>query len=263
MTDAVNYSTLKHMRPPDGSPMHYRWAADHKAEETPAMLLGRLIHTAVFEPDRLMLEYMAWDGDRRGKEYQAFLATATEAGRTVVKVSEWEQARSIRRALMAVPEIAARLNDPGEAEAVLEWVNPETGMLCRGRADWIGPGYILDLKTTGHGIEPRQFATNSWRMGYWMQAAMYQEGYAQTRGGDCPRFGIIAAETNPPYAARLYWLAPTGLIAAWDEFVSCLRTVQACAASGAWPGPEGETELDAPGWVSGGDVDFGGIGGEE
>jgi hypothetical protein len=198
MAGAVNYSTLKHMRPPDGSPMHYRWAADHKAEETPAMLLGRLIHTAVFEPDRLMLEYAAWDGDRRGKEYAAFQETATEAGRAVVKVGEWNQARAIRDSIMRVPEIAMLLHLPGEPEAVLEWTNPETGMQCKGRADWIGPGYILDLKTTGYGIEPRTFAAHTWRMGYWMQAAMYQEGYMQTRGGDCPRFGIIAAETNPP-----------------------------------------------------------------
>ena len=259
---ACNYSTLKHLRPPDGSPMHYLDATGHKQEETPEMLLGRLIHTAVLEPDRLMLEYMAWDGDRRGKAYEAFAAEAAEMGRAVVKLSEWNQARAIRRALMAVPEIAARLNDPGEAEAVLEWVNPETGMLCRGRADWIGPGYILDLKTTAHGIEPRQFSANSWRMGYWFQAAMYQEGLSIRNGGLVPRMGIIAAETTPPYAARLYWLTATGLIAAWDEYVWCLRQVRDCHEAGAWPGPEAETELDAPGWVSGVDVDFGGIGGE-
>ncbi len=258
--NAVNYSTLKYLRPPDGSPAHYRYMCSNPPDETPAMILGRLIHTAVFEPDRLMYEYMAWEGDRRGNAYKQFAEEAAEVGRTVVKSTEWEQARAIRDSLMAVPEIAARLDDAAEAEAVLEWTDPGTGIRCKGRADWLADDYCLDLKTTANGIEPRRFGSNCWYMGYWFQAAMYQDGISIMRGGDVPRMGIIAVETKPPYCARLYWLADKGLIAAWDEYQACLRQVKDCRESGVWPGPEAEMVLDAPGWVSTEyDADFSGI----
>ena len=65
----INFSTLKHMA---RSPMHYRYALEHPPAETPAMLLGRATHTAVFEPDRFQLDYAVWPGDRRGNAYLQF-----------------------------------------------------------------------------------------------------------------------------------------------------------------------------------------------
>ena len=263
---AVNYSTLKHLRPPDGSPLHYRYALDNPKEVTTAMLLGRLTHSAVFEPDLLLEEYAVWDGDRRGKEYHMFLELHEDRGQTVIKRNDWHEAVAIRDAVRSVPAVAELLSR-GKAEVKMHWTNPNTGIDCKGRADWVGSDnigpYILDLKTTGTGISPRRFASSAWAAGYWMQAAMYQEGYAIMNDGMVPRMGFIAAESKPPYAVRLYWLTPPGLISGWDEFVRCLRTVQDCTASGEWPGPDAVAELDAPAWaVVEEEIDFSGIGGE-
>ena len=45
----------------------------HQRADTTALKVGRAVHTAVFEPDRLLRDYVLWDGgDRRGKEWTAF-----------------------------------------------------------------------------------------------------------------------------------------------------------------------------------------------
>lgn len=260
---AVNYSTLCKMAQ---SPLHYWYAVNHPTRETPAMLLGRACHTAVFEPDRFPREYVVWDGDRRGAAYTQFAESAEAAGHTVLRAVEYSQALEIRDAVRGVP-VAAALLAKGRPEVVIRWTNPATGIECKGRLDWIAAsGAIIDLKTTAS-IDPHWFAAHAWRMGYFHQAAMYQEGYAVASGqGTVLRCGIIAVEQTPPHACRLFWLDTESLGRAWDEFCAWLDRVKDCRASGMWPGPDPvESTLMAPAWAvaaaedDGDPVDFDGI----
>ncbi len=255
----IHFSTLRYM---EQSPLHYRHAQDNPPTETQAMLLGRATHTAVFEPMRFQLDYAIWQGDRRGAAYQQFADEAAAQGRSILKEGEYNTALAIRDSVRGIPEIAAFL-EKGQPETSLFWVNPSTGLACKGRLDWIaGEGAILDLKTTS-AIDPRSFAAHAWRMGYFHQAAMYQEGYAVSSGiGTILRFGIIAVEKEAPHACRLYWLDPDSLSRAWSEYQDWLSQVKDCMASGIWPGPGPvESELAAPAWATTDDeaVDFSGL----
>src|SRR4051812_24246093 len=70
--DAVNWSTLKHMRT---SPLHYRHAVDSPDEDTARFGIGRAIHTAILEPHKLATDYAVFDGKRRaGKKWKTFEA---------------------------------------------------------------------------------------------------------------------------------------------------------------------------------------------
>ena len=255
----IHFSTLRFM---GQSPLHYRHAQDNPPAETQAMLLGRATHTAVFEPMRFQLDYAIWQGDRRGSAYQQFADEAAAQGRSILKEGEYNTALAIRDSVRGIPEIAALL-EKGYPETSLFWVNPQTSLACKGRLDWIaGEGAILDLKTTTD-IDPHAFAGHAWRMGYFHQAAMYQEGYAVSSGmGSILRYGIIAVEKEPPHACRLYWLDPDSLSRAWTEYQGWLRQVKDCIASDTWPGPGPvESELAAPSWAMTEDevVDFGGL----
>ncbi|HOF67761.1 MAG TPA: PD-(D/E)XK nuclease-like domain-containing protein [Candidatus Fermentibacter daniensis] len=243
----INFSTLKHMR---RSPLHYRYARDNPPAETPAMLLGRATHTAVFEPQRFQLDYALWAGDRRGKAYEEFAEACSAQGRTILRENEYRTALAIRDSIRSTGPVAALLSK-GTPETSVFWSNIETGLACKGRLDWIaGEDAILDLKTTPS-IEPRVFAAHAWSMGYFHQGAMYRDGYAASSGkGVLPPFGIIAVEKDPPHACRLYWLENDSLDRAREEYVSWLRRVRECTEAGAWPGPEPvETELAAPAWA--------------
>ncbi|HNY81179.1 MAG TPA: PD-(D/E)XK nuclease-like domain-containing protein [Candidatus Fermentibacter daniensis] len=258
---AVHYSTLKYMMQ---SPLHYRYAETHPAAETPAMLLGRATHTAVFEPDRLPLEYVVWPHRRQGRDWDEFKAAAESAGKTVLNGDEYQTALDIRDSVRG-QSVAAAMLHRGRPEVMLAWQNQETGLDVKGRLDWIasladGSGAIIDLKTTAD-ISPRIFAAHAWRLGYYHQAAMYQEGYAATSGGTVLPCYIIAVESKPPHACTVYSLPAESVAAAWDQYVGWLRAVLECRASGVWPGPVEEAELPAPSWaVSDAEVDFGGIG---
>jgi hypothetical protein len=256
----INFSTLKHMA---RSPLHYLHTLENPPTETPAMLLGRATHTAVFEPMRFQLDYAIWAGDRRGSAYQEFLEGCLAQGRSILKENEYNTALAIRDSIRGIPEIADLLAK-GYPETSLFWVNSSTGLACKGRLDWItSEGSILDLKTTSS-IDPREFSAHAWRMGYFHQAAMYQEAYAVTSGmGSILRCGIIAVEKDPPHACRLYWLDPDSLSRAWSEYQGWLHQVKQCMASGVWPGPGPvESELAAPAWAMTNDeeaVDFDGV----
>jgi hypothetical protein len=255
----IHFSTLRFM---GQSPLHYRHAQDNPPAETQAMLLGRATHTAVFEPQRFQLDYAVWSGDRRGAAYQQFADEAAAQGRSILKEAEYSTALAIRDSVREIPEIAALL-EKGQPETSLFWVNPQTGLACKGRLDWIaGEGSILDLKTTSS-VDPRVFSAHAWRMGYFHQAVMYQEGYAISSGmGTIPRCGIIAVEKDPPYACRLFWLDPDSLIRAWSECQGWLSQVKDCQATGIWPGPGPvESELAAPAWATADNdaVDFDGV----
>jgi hypothetical protein len=255
----IHFSALRYM---GKSPLHYLHALQNPPAETQALLLGRATHTAVFEPMRFQLDYAIWSGDRRGAAYMQFADEAAAQGRSILKENEYSTALAIRDSVRRIPEIAALL-EKGQPEVSLFWVNPSTGLSCKGRLDWIaGEGVILDLKTTSS-IDPRTFAAHAWRMGYFHQAAMYQEGYAVCSGmGTILRFGIIAVEKEAPHACRLYWLDPDSLSRAWSEYQGWLNQVKDCMASGVWPGPGPvESELAAPAWATADDeaVDFNGI----
>lgn len=243
--DAVNYSTLKHLRPPDGSPARYRYFLDHPTLPTKAMLLGSAVHTAVLEPERFSIEYVVWPGDRRTKKYREFAEYEEGEGRTILTSSEFETCEAIAESVRSNLDAAAILSE-GEAEQTLRWTNPETGIECKGRADWVRPGLVADLKTT-HDISARNFSRHAWYMGTFFQMAMYQEGVEQMTGA-IPAMTIIAAEQKPPYLCAVYQIDEQSLAAAWNEYIQCLELLKQCRADDTWPGPESGM-LTAPGWI--------------
>ncbi len=241
-----NFSTLKHMAK---SPLHYKFALENPPEVTPAMLLGRATHTAVFEPDRFQLEYAVWTGSRRTNAYKEFAKECEGQGRSVLREDEYETTLAIRDTVRSIPAVA-KLLEKGRPEISLFWRNPPTGLECKGRPDWIAKNAILDLKTTVN-IDEGWFAQQAWKMGYFHQAAMYQEGFSVSSGkGVLLPFGIIAVERKPPHACRLYWLDEDSLEKAWAEYVTWIEKVLDCTTSDNWPGPEPvEERLLAPAWA--------------
>ena len=256
-----NFSTLKHMAI---SPKHYRHALETSREDNVAMILGRAAHTAVFEPKRFQLEFAVWSDSRRTNAYKEFAAECEAQGRAVLKTEEYETVQAIRDSVRGTSPVA-KLLEKGRPEVSLFWRNPQTGIECKGRLDWIaGRTAILDLKTT-ISIDESWFSKQAWKMNYFHQAAMYREGYDVSSGrGTILPFGIIAVERKPPYACRLFWLDEDSLEIAHGEYNSWLEQVRDCKEKGVWPGPlPVESQMKAPAWamVTGNEdaIDFEGV----
>ena len=259
---AEHYSSLKHMRI---SPRHFIWHREHLAPATDAMLLGRLTHTAVLQPDRVLLEYAVWPGGRRdGKKWDAFLAASEEQGLTVVREQDWTKACAIRDAVRSHPDALALIQAATHIEHKLEW-NGVQGQPMHGRPDIIGADYVADLKTT-QSLSPGLFSSTAWRLGYFFQAGIYLEAANELFGMRERSFYWIAVESNPPHDVAVFEADVESVNRGWEEYRSCVSLLAECEATGQWPGqfPE-RVRISAPGWAgaSEDDVDFSDVEGSE
>lgn len=250
---AANWSALKHLWA--GSPLLYRHRLGVAQEETAAMLRGRAVHLAVFEPDRLPLACAVWtEGDRRGNAWKEF--KAANDGRTILKANEYAECLAIRDAVRGNP-IAAPFLARGQAEQTIRWTDRETGVACKGRVDWLDttPGHvtIVDLKTT-RSVETRAFCGQHARLGTHLQMAHYRNGVKALTGAAYVRVVILAVEATAPYDVCVYEYADGDLAAAADELASLLVRLKYHRDTDTWPGryPEAQV-LPIPPWVYGED----------
>lgn len=248
--EAVNYSTLKHMAK---SPLHYQHALNSKRAETKPMALGTAAHIAVLEPERFASEYAIFAGKRRaGKVWEAFEAEAVASGKKVLKESELDEALAIRDAVRA-DAVASSYLIGGHVEVTLVWIDEETGVLCKGRVDFLRgkANGITDLKTSGD-IEHRAFSNTCARLQYHMQAAMYSDGLAALTKKPTS-YAVVAVESKEPHDVVPYLLRDDVLDPGRDEYRRLLSKVKECRESGEWPGYANGQEMDLklPAWVVG------------
>lgn len=240
---------LKLMR--DRSPAHVRWEMEHPPEPTPAQVLGAAVHTCVLEPDSFPSLYVRGiPGDGRTKAVQeARKALALNfPNAAVLSPDDFDTCLAIRDAVRRHPATCHMLE--GDAECSAVWIDPETGVLCRGRFDDVALhiGAITDLKSTTD-ASPYRFRRTVYDYGYHFQGAHYLRG-ARTLGLDVDTFGIIAVEKEPPYAVAVYQLENAALRDGARELDVLLEQWAQCEASGVWPSYDTNVvRLDLPVWA--------------
>lgn len=250
--EAVNYSTLKHMAQ---SPLHYLHATKHRKKSTRAMGQGTATHLLVLEPDDFEASYTVYPGPtRQGNAWKAFEAAAKAAGKMVLKQSELDLVLAMRDAVWSNPRAAEYLRG-GHAEVVMVWVDEETGLLCKGRLDYLRDDSVpSDLKTTAS-VEHRFFSQNCAKMQYHVQSAFYSDAVGVLTKKQPESFPVIAVESKPPHDVVPYVLDADELAKGRDEYRRLLSKVKECRESGEWPGYANglEMPLKLPAWVTPGD----------
>lgn len=250
--DAVNFSTLKAVAK---SPLHYRHALDAPDEPTDAKRLGSLAHTAILEPERLSAEYAVWPPAewptqrRQGKMWDAFVDLAADKGLTIVRREEVELAHGMAAAVRS-NHLAKRYLAAGDAEQVLIWRDEPTGILCKGRLDWISrsvPHAMIEVKTS-RDVSPFFFEKNFALRAFDVQCAFYCDGYAAITGHTLyPK--CVAVENVRPHDVIVYDLLET-LEIGRALYREMLDRVAECRKSNKWPGqaPDAERILRLPPW---------------
>jgi hypothetical protein len=242
---AVNFSTLKAGRQ---SALAYAYRVEHPLEDSVRLAMGRASHTALFEPDRFLLDYALFAGPRRaGKDWDQFCAA--NKGKTILKADEYRECLGIRDAVRAHAVAGRLLAPPAEAEKVITWTDEPTGLPCKARLDWYRAGLLCDLKTT-QDIEGRRFGATAARMGYHVQMAFYRAGLL-ANGLEAPPAKIIAVSVPAPHDVAVFSLDDDVLYQGEQEAAELLRMVAAGRFSGLWPGryPAEEVPLQLPGWA--------------
>lgn len=232
LSSAVNFSTLKHARK---SLLHYRHATEQRDHEpTDAMILGTATHLAVLEPERFDAETGTWTGGiRRSKAWDAFQAEM--AGRLILTESMHHAANRIARAVHGNRH-AQDLLSSGFAEVTLLWTDPETGIRCRARADWVDPArqIVADLKTA-RDVAPRAFGRSAHALGYHLQLAWYAWGLEVLTGAPW-QASIIAVESSEPHDVAVYHVDGDARETGESECRDLLAQVAVSRNTDRWPG---------------------------
>lgn len=240
--EGVNWSTLRYMRE---SPAAYMNALLYRQTDSPALMMGRVVHSMVLDRDTSSLA--VWKGGiRRGKEWDAF--KAENEGLTIITADEHEVASSIASAVLHHP-IASELLSGGVTEHAVRWIDHGTGIACKGRIDCYSRGCLIDLKTT-RSVDGRRFGAEAARFAYPQQMAHYEAGVRLGMQADVERVILIAVEKTAPYDVGVFEIDPIARQLAAEEVAQLLRRVAECRASGEWPGRYTEIQaLQLPAWV--------------
>lgn len=219
-TDPVHITSLKYIA---RSPAHYL-AALENPKDSPAMRLGRLVHTIVLGGPPSAV----WEGERRGKAWQEF--KAAHEGAEIVTKSEVENATRIANAVLTSPVARPWLD--GQTERAVEWTT--LGRKCATHGiDILGKNFIADLKTTTD-AHPERFMRAAVRMGYDSQLAWYRDA-ARHLGHDIEEGALIAVEVSPPYAVTVLRASPRIIEQGARRARLWLERLLACEAANEWP----------------------------
>lgn len=217
------------------SPLAYKWALDHP-DSTPSasMVLGSAVHTAILEPERMRTDYVLWDGGaRRGKAWDAF--EAENDAKTILTATEFDTVKAMRRSVLT-HEPAVRYLEAGTPEVSMQW--EMAGRQFKGRIDWLtiidGAPVIVDLKTT-RDARPYKFGADAFNLGYFIQFALYCDGFAALHGGQVPRFVVIAIENKAPFEPAVFTIPEEVIEHGRNAYQDLLDTLQECESTDTWP----------------------------
>lgn len=246
---AANSSSLKRIA--SHSPAHVRWDLDHQGEPTEAQRVGSATHECVLQPDLFARNCVRGiEGDGRTKavrEARENLARE-HPGAHVLAPAEYDLCVSLRDAV-ASHRVASRLLQ-GQPEQSGVWVDPETGVLCKGRFDLLSDKTptVVDLKTA-RDASREAFERAIWTYGYHLQAAHYLSG-ANELGYVAQHFAFVAIEKVPPFCVAVYDLEPAVLAAAAEALRPLYETWARCERDGIWPGYSERVEsIGIPEWA--------------
>lgn len=262
---AINQSSLALMKL---SPAHFRYGA--RTEETPALGFGTLVHDGHLDPNLLSSHYVVvpeesltdvvqnecrtqgrelFKAPKQSGRYKELVSQflLQHPGKQQVSLSWMTDLAHMLKALDNHPR-TSRLFERGTPEVTLVWEDADTGLLCKGRIDWLPEKFpcLVDLKST---IDNLDWCLDKWD--YHIQGAFYLDGWStlvtkqhiklppaiKSYHRPRPSFEFVVAEKKPPYSVRCAPADSKALVWGRNEYKFLLRKIAACRAAEHWPGP--------------------------
>jgi hypothetical protein len=227
------------------SPARFAYEREHGRPEKPAFDFGHAAHLYILGKGSEIARIEATDW--RTNAAKDGRTEAYSSGKVPLLAADDDRAQALAQAVKVHPVAAAILSE-GEAEKSLFWTDPETGVTCRGRTDWLRDNAIVDVKTAID-ASPAAFAKACANFGYDQQADFYSTGIEVLTGQRLP-FLFIAVEKEPPHLVGIYQLDDDALARGARLNRQALALFAECESTGAWPGYSTDIEVLAlPRWA--------------
>lgn len=221
------------------NPARFVHERDHGRPEKRVYDLGTLAHALILgNPDKRVTVIDAYDW--RTKAAKEARDAAYKARKVPVHRGDLRAVAPLRRAVRR-HELASAILSEGEAERSLYWIDPDTGVTCRGRLDWVRHNALVDVKTVPYGgTDTHALAKAAASYDWPLQAAHYIDGWEALTGERLP-FLFLVAEKEEPYFVRVVQLSDDAL-AAGAERIRLARELFAEYESNGYP--EASAEID-------------------
>jgi hypothetical protein len=163
--------------------------------------------------------------------------------------AEFDAVQAMAAALRAHPRSSELFAEGGLAEQSLFWRDPEMGVWCRARPDWLSHR-IVDYKTTTR-ASLRHISQAVANYGYHIQAAHYLAGAIELDlVAPDAEFLFVFQEKTPPYLATVVELDDDAMKVGYEQWRRALEIYRDCTAADRWPTYSSDIELiSLPGWA--------------
>ena len=229
------------------SPAHFKYSAQR--EPTRAMEIGTAIHTAILEPERFEAEYVLLKHvtDRRQSEYKD--AVKERGSERVLVSTEAVKVAAMQESIYSNQAAKDLLNKPGKSELSFFAKDPQSGVLCKCRFDYLCfDKTAIDIKKT-QDAQADAFSKSVANYRYHVQAAFYKDVFFWATGLPLGAFIFLAVEEESPNYSKPWILTPESESIGRIEYQANLVTYANCFKADNWPTPSGEIEeLSLPSW---------------
>jgi hypothetical protein len=220
-------------------------------KETPAMAFGSAVHAAILEPELFKSHYVIAPKFSGTGSVKAKADWRLELPKDAVIMDEddYNAVLEIVNSVMKRRDVCGILKS-GKAELSGYYADPETGILCRIRPDWLNmrAGVMLDVKTT-QDIQLEEFSKSIWNYRYDFQFGFYKEGIELITGRDVDSF-FLAIQKTPPYECALYLADELLIERGKSDYHLALNKLKSCLDSGVFEGyQQGIQEIGLPAWA--------------
>lgn len=249
---SLSVSGAKKLLPPS-CPARFAYEREHGQPHKADFDFGHAIHKLVLGtgPEIWVVDADDWrTADARKQRSEAY-----DAGQVPLLRADHDAVQEMAEALQRHP-FAAALFDPenGVPEQSMFWRDKPTGVMLRGRVDWLTSGasgrlIIPDYKSC-RSANNDALQRAMYDYGYYMQAPWYLDGVLELTDADDAAFVFVCQEKTPPYLVNVVELDTTAMRIGRERNRQAIEIYAACTAEGAWPGYSNQVELlSLPRWA--------------
>lgn len=242
---ALSVTSAKRLLHPS-CPAIFRYEQDHPQPHKREFDLGHAAHKVVLGEGSEL--HVIGADNYRTKKAQEERDAAYDRGDIPVLPAEFDQVQAMAAKVREHPIAGPLFSGDGLPEQSLFWTDPETGVPCRARLDWLS--HLVGDYKTSTSAEPSHIARKIDDFGYYMQADFYLSGavHLDLIAPDAA-FLFVFQDKNPPYLVTVVELDDVALKIGHQRNRQAREIYHDCMERGIWPGfSNGIERVSLPAW---------------
>ncbi len=253
---SLSFSGAKSLLAPS-CPALFAYERIHGRPDKPSFDFGHAAHREVLGVGEAIVAVEAKDWRTNAAKAEA--KAARDAGKVPLLAEDYITVKAMAQALREHEWASALFAEgSGLPEQSMFWEDPDTGVMCRARHDWLrhpnpdGRLLCVDYKSA-HSVEPgalRKVVANN---GWYMQAPYYLDGITALGldGGRGAAFLFVAQAKTPPYLITVVELDREAMEAGRAQNRRAREIFRTCTESGHWPSYANEPiTVSLPVWAA-------------